>query len=60
MDFFDWQARKQGADKVKPNGHDSDVVEFDAPRDESIEVRELTASTTVIKRLQRFWTDRRR
>lgn len=57
MDFFTWQARKQGADnKRRP---ESDTIEFDVPRQESIEVKELTASTTVIKRLQRFWTDRR-
>lgn len=62
MDYFAWQARKQGVDgrsARRPRKPDP-VLEFDSPpQEQSIEVKELTASTTVIKRLRRFWTDKR-
>ena len=56
MDYFSWQARKQGGEKKERE--QSDIIDFDTSQQDSIEVREMSASTTVVKRLRRFWTDK--
>lgn len=60
MDFFDWQARKQGINRNPRKPRKYEAVDLEAPRQsQPIEVRELTASTTVVRRLRRLWTDKR-
>lgn len=59
-EFFDWQSRKEGAGRAHPRRADQVDREEPAKPSEPIEVQEHgTASTTIVRALRRFWTDKR-